>query len=63
MSSESKGREFFYNLLPIERDTILEIMRLENTSERLLQVTSRGVETKIKEIIEKNSVEWKENDI
>lgn len=62
MGTESKGREFFDNLSKIERKTIFEIMRLEKAPERLLKTKSTGTESKIKEIIAKNSMEWSEDD-
>lgn len=63
MNEKSKGKEFFDKLSDVERQTIMDIMRLENTSERLLKVRSTSTENKIKEIIEKRSMEWEDNDI
>lgn len=62
MGRESKGKEFFLKLSKIEKETILEIMRLEKSSERLLKTRSIVTENKIKTIIAKNSMEWDEND-
>lgn len=62
MGTESKGKEFFLKLSKIEKETILEIMKLEKAPERLLKVRSVTTENKIKEIIAKNSMEWNEDD-
>lgn len=62
MGVESKGKEFFSKLSKIEKETILEIMRLEKSPERLLKIRSIVTENKIKTIIAKNSMEWNEND-
>ena len=62
MGTESKGKEFFSKLSKIEKETILEIMRLEKAPERLLKGRSVVTESKIKEIIARNSMELNEND-
>lgn len=62
MGTESKGKEFFSKLSKIEKETILEIMRLEKSPERLLKIRSVVTENKIKTILAKNSMEWNEND-
>lgn len=62
MGVESKGKEFFLKLSKIEKETILEIMRLEKSPERLLKIRSVVTENKIKTIIAKNSMEWNEDD-
>lgn len=53
MSAKSKGFEFFASLSYTEQEVIKEIMNIENDSKRLNQITSKGTEEKIKNIIEK----------
>lgn len=58
MSKESKGKEFFESLSPVEKQVILEIMKLENSHERLIKKSSSITEEQIKKIIAQNAMEW-----
>ncbi|MGL5936096.1 MAG: hypothetical protein ACRCZI_10815 [Cetobacterium sp.] len=58
MSIKSKGQEFFEGLTAAEKVTIIEIIKLENASERLDVKESVIAVRKIKQIIAKNSMEW-----
>ncbi|MGL5932137.1 MAG: hypothetical protein ACRCY7_04420 [Cetobacterium sp.] len=57
MSTKSKGEEFFLKLTQEERDTIIEIIRLEADPERLRKKNSEVTEREIKKIIEANAIE------
>lgn len=57
MSTKSKGQEFFEKLSPVQQQTIIGIIKLENDPDRLKVSTSTVIERKIKDIIIKNAVE------